>query len=63
MNELAERLLHRIEARQRLDLPEGWSLLGGAIAMPPKLTAEEWIARQGSEQNEEIRPGHSALGV
>jgi len=50
VNELADRILQRIEAREKMHLPEGWVLIGGAIAMPPKLTAEQWIERQESEE-------------
>jgi hypothetical protein len=52
VNELARKVLDGWQARQKLDVPSAWTLVGGVIALPPKITPEQWIERQGSDQGE-----------
>jgi len=48
-NIIREQLIKDLKQRQAVRIPDGWQLIGGCIAMPPKLTPEQWIERQDSE--------------
>lgn len=51
LNNLEEQLYQLIKDREALNVPARWSLVGGRIAMPPKLTPEQW--REQYEHSEQ----------